>query len=60
MLSLQREVLLLQKQKLELEIGNLKIERNNLNKQSILLQHKLDKLAGEEFTLTVTPIDLEE
>lgn len=57
MLSLQREVLLLQKQKLELEIGNLKIERNNLNKQSILLQHKLDKLAGEEITLTVTPIE---
>ena len=50
LLALQKEVLLLQKQKLLIEI-------ENLNKKSILLQHKLDKLASEEITLVVTPME---
>lgn len=54
-LPLQKEMLLLQKQKLELKIQNLAIEKNNLNMQSILLQHKLNKLAAENATLDNMP-----
>ncbi|XP_063054047.1 uncharacterized protein LOC134448290 isoform X1 [Engraulis encrasicolus] len=50
LLALQREVLLLQKEKLQLEI-------QNLDKQGILLQHKLNRLAPEEITIVVTPVE---
>ncbi|XP_058625582.1 myb/SANT-like DNA-binding domain-containing protein 4 [Onychostoma macrolepis] len=45
--ELQREVLLLQKRKAELEISKLEMKKENLNMQNIILQHKINKLAHE-------------
>lgn len=45
--ELQREVLLLQKRKAELEISKLEMEKENLKLQNIILQHKINTLAHE-------------
>lgn len=45
--ELQQEVILLQKRKAELEISKLEMEKENLNMQNIILQHKINKLAQE-------------
>ncbi|XP_057196860.1 nectin-2 isoform X4 [Triplophysa rosa] len=49
--ELQRDVLLLQKRKAELEISKLEMEKENLKLQNIILQHKINTLAHEGIIL---------
>lgn len=53
--ELQREVLLLQKRKAELEISKIELEKENLNMQNIVLQYKINKLA-QDGLITLQPV----
>ncbi|ROL47284.1 hypothetical protein DPX16_6464 [Anabarilius grahami] len=53
--ELQREVILLQKRKAELEISKIEMEKENLNMQNIVLQYKINKLA-QDGLITLQPV----